>query len=1039
MKPQQGLMALFMHHPVAANLLMVLMLLAGGLGLLKMNVQFLPNFAIDIITVEIPWPGAAADDVEKGLIYPLERELRAVDNVKLLQAQARQNVAFFLIEFQDGSDMIRASEQVRDAVARVRNFPPDSEKPIIERVSSNERIASLLIYGPSNLEELRALTWQSERELLDAGISKISVIGLPREEISIEFSPGMLKQLGRSLPELAQLIAAESQDIPAGLLGRSTAGQNLRAVQKKRSIGAFEQLRIPSDTEGQSLLLSHIANIRSDIVEEEPRIFYQGKPAVELRLYRTQQDSALQMARIAHDWLVRAQAKAGDGVEFLLFNEAWLLIRDRIHTLLYNGLGGLILIVSLLFIFLNARVALWISVGIPTALMAAMFILYLNDGSIDMISLFAFILTLGIVVDDTIVVGEQAASNLSAHTRPDEAILQACQKMLPAISASSLTTISAFLPLMLIGGTIGTVLFAIPLVVVCVILASIVECFFVLPGHLYHSALRGGMVAQTQWRQRLERAFIRFRQRRFKPLLRKALIYHPLVMLITLALMALVIALFAGGYLKFTFFPTPDGNSIRANVQFAAGTPEPVRLDFLHRLQASGVETVHALAAKEKIAEPIVVQFIKLNRSDISDFRANLGESYATVNLELLSVDKRRFRNQQVLHAWRQAMVLPAYVQSLAITAPRGGPPGQDIDIEVSGQNIADIQAALMRIEGFLMRLPGVIGIVDTLPLAQESVVFSLNARGKALGLSIGELGRQLRAGVNGEIIQRFNEPHEEIEVKVRLDKSLRESQGLLSQVLIKTPQNTMVPLLDVIDKQYKKQAEIIIHNDYQLSANLQADVDAQMANANEVYARLRAELLPELARKYNVSFRFEGQARHQAETLADIRIGLFLALGLIYIILAWVFGSYSRPLIILAVIPLGLIGAMLGHWFMGLDITLLSLFGLFGLSGILTNDAIILINEYQLLRQQGMRVVAALVEASSLRFRAIALTSITTIAGLTPLLFERSLQAQFLIPMACSITFGLVFATVLLLVVLPVLLMYLEYGQRQGKLPRLP
>ena len=1037
MNLRHGLIEIFMRHPVAANLLMALMLLGGVIGLLKMNVQFLPNFQINDITITIPWPGASADDVEKSIIYPLERELRSVDNIKRIEAQARQNTAVVRIEFNDGADMSKASEEVRDAIDRVPNFPANSEKPVINRIESDERIASILLYGPAQLDELRPIAWQAERELLNAGISRVEVIGLPQQEISIEFTPAMLAQLKSSLPQIAQLIAQESQDIPAGLLGRASAGQNLRAVEKKRNIQAFEEMRIPVNNNGKTVLLRHIAKIRLDVAEEEPRLLYEGKPAVELRLYRTNKDNALEMAKIAHAWLDKRQMEFGSGIKLKIFNESWILIQERIDTLLYNGLSGLALIILVLFIFLNRSVAYWVSLGIPVSVMAAMFILYLYDGSINMVSLFAMILTLGIIVDDTIVIGEQSLSNLNTNEQPDYAILDACSKMMPAILSSSLTTISAFLPLMLVGGIIGTILFSIPMVVICVILASIIEGFLVLPGHLYHSALHTDILKQNALRQRLDKAIIQFRQRQFKPLLRKSLINHQIVSVATLGSMIFVIALFMGGHLKFTFFPTPDSNIIKANVQFVAGTPESRRLEFLQYLQQSGVETAKRLAEAENIDNPVTITFSTLNRTDINDFANNEGEQYATVLIELISGDRRNFTNQIMMREWRAAITIPDYVDSLALTSPRGGPPGADIDIQINGSNVANIKTALIKISEALHQVPGVMGIEDTLPYAQEQIIFALNERGKALGLKTEDIGRQIRASLNGEIVQKFNNPDEEIEVRVRLDKSIRENRGLLSRLLVKTPQNTLVPLTEVITLEYKKLPEIIIHNDYQLSANVRAEVDVEIANANETLANLSTTLLPELAKKYEISFQFEGKAREQRETMRDILIGMFTALVLIYIILAWVFSSYMLPLIVMAAIPLGLLGAMIGHWLMGLDLTLLSIFGLFGLSGIVINDSIILINEYQLLRAKRMKVLYAIVEASSLRLRAIFLTSITTIVGLTPLLFEQSLQAQFLIPMACSITFGLAFATVLLLIVVPVLIMYMEYF-RSGKKPQI-
>lgn len=1024
---QRGFIALFLNNPVAANLLMALMILGGIVGLLKMNVQFLPNFDINIVSVEIPWPGASADDVEKGIVYPLEKELRRVDNVKNLQVTARQNSALFIVEFIEGVDLSKASEQVRDAVSRVRTFPKDSEKPIIERIEPDERVASILLWGPKNLDELRVIAYQAERELLNKGISKTRIIGLPKKEIHIEFTLKKLNELQQSLPDLAQAIARESQDVPAGLLNRAQSGQNLRAIEKKRSIKAFEQMRIKTENPVESVQLSHIAHIQESISENEPRLYFNQKPAVELRLYRSNQDSALKAAKIAHDWIDSAKQRWGNSIQIDIFNESWILIKERIDTLIWNGAGGLLLIIILLFMFLNRSVAFWVSVGIPVSLLAAMFVLYLNNDSINMVSLFAFILTLGIIVDDTIVVGEQTLTNLSMKEDAHQSVLNACYKMLPAISASSLTTIAAFLPLMVVGGVIGNVLFTIPLVVICVIIASMVECFFVLPSHLFHSLINPDNRKISTFRNIFDLKIERIRRLWFKPLVKKALIYHPVVMLGTMSMLLLVTIIISFGYVKFSFFPTPDGNIIRANVQFVSGTPESKRLSWLNKIEQTGIRVINDMGQSEGIKKPVIIHYITLNRNDVDEFRANMGEQFSSITLELISNDKRQFTNQEVMSQWQALIKASDFIESVAITAPRGGPPGKDIDIEVSGLDIQNIKTALQRIREALLKIKGVNGIEDNLPLSQEQIVFKLSPLGESLGIGIDDIGRQLRAAINGELLQTYNTPDEEIEVRILLDKKTRESPDVLSQLLVKAPKGAMRPLPEIIDIGYKALPEVIIHNDYQLSANILAQVDSYMANTNQILSALQETLLPTLAKELNLSFKFKGRAEDQQQTLHDIRIGIFTALFLMYIILAWVFSSYSKPLIVMAAIPLGLIGALLGHLIMGLDVTLLSIFGFFGLSGIVINDSIILINEYQQLRLERMRVVAAISEAATRRLRAIFLTSITTIAGLTPLLFERSLQAQFLIPMACSISFGLAFATILLLLVIPVLLLYVE------------
>jgi multidrug efflux pump subunit AcrB len=1031
-KPKQGFIALFMKHKVAANLMMALMLLSGFIALNKMNIQFLPSFEIDVITVSVDWPGASAEDVEQGIIFPLERELRNLDNLKKINATARQSFGQVIMEFNEGTDMAKAMENVRDGVEKIDNFPRNSEKPIINRIEPYENIARILIYGPELLSELRPLAYKYERELLYKGIGKVEIVGLPEEEIAIQLSPQTLSHHQLSLPDVSQLIAKQSQDIPAGKVGSAQTAQNLRTLQKKRSLIELEKLPIITGQEGKFIRLGDISIIEKKLKQGDVRLFYQGKPAIELRLKRAESANALNQATIAKNWLSVTQNQLGNSLHLLMFEEKWTLIKQRIDTLIYNGLSGLCLIILILFIMLNRPIALWVTIGIPASVFASMLVLYIAGGSINMVSLFAFILTLGIIVDDTIVIGEQSLTNLEHNNTTSDSIIGACKKMSSAILSSSLTTISAFFPLLFVGGIIGTVLFDIPLVVICVIIASLIECFFILPGHLYHALKRKKGLKLTPFRQGVDARFNRFRDNHFRPFLKKCLNHSHLVITTTLSLLLICISIVFGGYIKFNFFPTPDSQLVIANVNFISGTAEDKRVDFLNYLDRTANNTISQLSTKYDLKKLLVTNFSMLNRVDINNFKYNIGEQYGSHFIELISSDKRPFDNLYFIRKWRQNIQLPTYVETLSITSPRGGPPGKDIDIQITGHNVVQIKKAVEYIKHKLYSFNGVSAIQDNLPFSQEQWIFELNAAGKALNLDTQSIGRQIRAAFQGEIVQTLNKPNEEVDVIVTLTKNAKDNLGTLHYLPIKTPNGDMVPLGNIVNFHHKNSPELILHSDTNLSANIQAEVDPKLNNANEILANLEKTLMPKVKSIFHIQYSFKGKAEEQQQTLHDINIGLIVALCLIYIILSWVFSSYALPLIVMSAIPLGLIGAIVGHIVMQIDLTLLSIFGLFGLSGIVINDSIILVNEYQHLKKQNYPVIVAIIQASCHRLRAVILTSVTTIAGLTPLLFERSLQAQFLIPMATSITFGLVFATFLILVVIPIMILYAENLKEQ-------
>lgn len=1024
---QRGLISRFAFHHVAANLLMAAMLLVGVFALLKLNTQFLPNFNIEIVSVNVVWNGASAEDIEKSITNPLEREFRDLDGLKKMDSASVSGATRIYIEFEQGSNMAKALEDVRERVTRVRNLPPDSEEPVVIRVARYERIASLVFTGPKDIAELRPLVREVEQELLDAGIAKIDIFGLPEEEIAVQIPLAKLADLNLTLAQVADRIAQRSQDIPAGTVAKSEIGRQLRSLNQRRSIKEFETLPILSDRQGRLIRLGDIAKIERRAQDDEIITLYQGKPAVEMRLLRTESANALSSANILHRWLTVKKPELGESVQVHVYDENWQYIQERIDLLLKNGFGGMMLIILILYLFLNRRVAFWVVIGIPASFMAAIAALYLAGGSINMVSLFAMIMSLGIIVDDTIVVGEQTLTNLHAGQHIREAVVNAAYKMLIPVSASSLTTICAFLPLFLISGIIGKILFAIPLVVICVIIASLLECFFVLPGHLYHSYRNKKQEREFVFREHFKVYFNKFRDGPYTRFIERSLHWRGVTICSALGAFLLALGVIIGGHIKFTFFPSPEGQMLIADVRFTVGTPAKKVDAFLKHLDNT-LQATNA-AIKANIGQDIVRTAVTFkNYARINNYQANQGEQYASKRIELLSPDNRRISNEEFIKAWKKRIKIPAGIEFFSVYATRGGPPGEDIDVLFTGSDPDTLKRAAVELANVLTTIPGVSDIKDDLPFGQKQLIYKLNVTGSALGLTTQSIGSQLRAAFNGRIAQIFHEPNEEIEVRVVLPDEERYTLATLEQFPVILPNsNRTVPLGTVVDLHFRAGPEILLHTDTKLGVHVTAKIDAKVNNTNAVVAQLQAKAIPDITARYNLKHSLRGKAEEQAETFADMRYGVLLGLILIYIILAWVFNSYTWPITVMLAIPLGLTGAIFGHYLMGIDLTILSIFGLFGLSGIVINDSIILITEFKLIRAQGISTNAAIVQASCNRLRAVLLTSLTTIAGLTPLLFERSLQAQFLIPMACSISFGLAYATILILIVVPTSLSLVE------------
>jgi multidrug efflux pump subunit AcrB len=1020
---QQNLVGIFAQHKVAANLLMFMMIMAGIWGLSKLNTQFLPNFALDFITVMVVWTGATAEDVETSVTIPIEQELRTLDGVHKMDSTSTNGFSTIVLEYEEGTDMGWALDQVKEKVALLRNLPSNAEKPEISRVIRYEQIARLLITGPSDAKELRHLARRLERELLARGISQINIDGLPDEEIAIQISTRQLEELGLTLPQIANKITSFSRDIPAGSIGRDNVARQLRSLEQRRDELAFAQLPLIVEQSGRYIKLEDVATITRRPLNNEVRITYQGKPAVELTLNRTEQHDSLKSAKILQTWLEETRPKLPPGVELHVYNQAWELIDQRISLLLKNGLGGLVLVIAILLLFLNGRIAFWVAVGIPISLMGMLAVLYIAGGSINMVSLFAMIMALGVVVDDAIIVGEDGFAHFQIGEQPLLAAEGGAQRMLAPVTAASLTTISAFLPLMLIGGIMGNILFAIPMVMVCVLIASLIECFFVLPGHLRHSFHNIHHAKPNRFRTKLENGFNHIRDFYFRPFVTVIITFRWSVLAMMLAAMMLAIGLLAGGRMNFTFFPSPEGIIIIGNANFVAGT-SPERVDvFLEHLE----KTLYA-TDKELGGNIVKVAVLRHGTAVSGEGTSRIGDQFGSLMVELTSPDSRTVRNKQFLKAWQEQIHKPAGLESLILMEPKAGPPGRDIDIRLNGNDADNVKAAALELKNVIKTFPGVSGIEDDMPYGREQWIYSLTPQGMAFGLTVESVGQQLRAAFDGHLTQIFQVGDDEVEVRVMLPDNERYSLASLENFMLQLPNGARVPFSTAVQVTTQRGFEAIRHAEGLLATQVSADVDKAVNNSNKILANLTENFLPDLSARHGVEYTFEGRAADQAETLGDMVRGLVFAIALMYMILAWQFASYGWPLIVMSVIPFGLVGAIFGHWVMGFDLTILSLFGFFGLSGIVVNDSIVLVTFYRHLREDGVPVHEALVEAACQRLRAVLLTSLTTIFGLMPLLFETSLQAQFLIPMATSIAFGLMFSTVLVLLAVPALLSIYEH-----------
>ena len=1008
-------------HKVAANVLMLLAFVLGTIGITRMNVQFFPTFELDVISVRVVWTGASAEDVELGITAPLEERLKTVDGLKKMSSTSAQGVASITLELHEDTDALLALDQVRQRVDEFRNLPRDAETPEVSRVSRYEPIARLLVRGGS-VEELRPWVRRFESELLAAGIDRITLTGLPEERIAIEIPAAALETLGLSLVQVGERVGQLARDFPAGIAGEADGAREIRGLEQRRSADAFAPLPVVSDALGV-VRLGEIARLTREPCNNELALFERGDAVVELQLQRSESGHSLQAASVLEDWLEKTRPTLPPSIRLEVFDAQWQLISERIELLVNNGLSGLLLVVAVLYFFLPGRVAFWVMVGVPTAFLATLALMYMLGGTINMMSLFALIMALGIIVDDAIVVSEDADTHRHLGEGPAQAALGGARRMLWPVVASSLTTVAAFLPLMMVGGIIGNILGDIPFVMVAVICASLLECFLILPAHLRGALAGAAALEHSALRTRIDAGFARFRDGPFRRLVERALAWRGATVAFTFGLMVLAVGLIAGGRIGFVFFPTPEGQVIYANATFVAGTPRAQTEAFLGELERA------LFAAEEELGGGRVQTAVARLGGTISSGSGGSarGDQLAGIMVELVPPDTREVRNERFLAVWREKLPAVAGLELLTFTARQSGPPGRDINIRLTGDDADALKAAALELAETLKSIPGVSEPEDDMPYGREQLVYRLTPAGEALGLTTESLGRQLRAAFDGALAQLVQVGRDELEVRVMLPREERSRLDVFERINVSLPDGRFVPLASVASWESRRGFEALRHAQGRLAVEVSAAVDSHVSNANVVQTELERDTLPRLAHQYGFEFSFEGRSADQRETLADMKAGMVLGLGLIYLVLVWSFSSWSWPLVVMSAIPLGLAGAIFGHWLLGIDLTILSMFGLFGLAGIVVNNSIILVSLFKELQHKGAGLQEALVGASCGRLRAVLLTSLTTVGGLTPLLFERSLQAQFLIPMAASIAFGLGFSVLLVLFFVPALLSLLE------------
>ena len=1005
-----GPVRFFTRHGTAANLLMVLLCIAGLLALERLNTQLLPTRENPRVAIRVSWPGASATDIDKAVIRNLEPVLRYLDGVEDFFGQAREGSAYMAVQFRRDMDPDAVLQEVQKAVDDVTTLPKDMDPPKVRLVRRYERVAKILVTGPFSERELKKWALRIRDGLLAAGIDRVTMTGARDDEIVVRVSERDLARHHLSMEDISRAIARESRDMPAGSL---RGGLNRTVHGSGRADTAAEIAAIPlrSSRGGEKLLMGDVAEVRETFDADQVRGMYHGQPAIRLEVQRTPRADTLETNRILHAYMAKLRPTLPKGLEARIFDVRAQYLQDRIRLLFVNGLQGLAIVLVVLFLFLNARIALWVAAGIPVAMLATLAIMWVSGQSINMFSLFALILTLGIIVDDAIVVGEHAATLRARGLSPEEAAEHGAMRMMAPVLAATLTTIVAFLPTFFFGGRVGDMLTALPLVVISALLASLVECFLILPAHLRHAL--AGMGEAGRFRRVFDDGFAAFREKAFTPLARLAYDWRHAFLAGGVALLMVSVAMVMSGRLRFNFFPSPEPEYISASIALQSGAPREKTMEALGIVEDALMRVQRRLGHGEKLVDTTFAWLGKLGYTS--------GDHLAQLDVQLTPSEERGVRTRDIIRAWKRAVPpIPGMAQFSIGVRRHGGAP-RDLEIRLRGDDPFRIKRAALEIEDALSAIDGIRSVDDDLPWGKRDVRISLNQRGRAMGFSIDDVSAQVRRALQGEVVRRFARGSREIAVRIRMTGRGRGMQAL-QELHLRAPNGSYVPLHAMADLKERASFDTIFRRDGKMSIMVGADIDSKRLTLVEARRKVREAGVKEIAASHGVELSMGGGLEEQRRGFSDLQKGLLLALALIYIVLAWVFESYLRPFIVMAIIPFGVIGMVAGHLLMGMDLTMLSLVGLLGLSGIIVNDSIILVARADERLAGGETPREAATGAARDRLRAVLLTSLTTMGGLAPLMFEKSIQAQFLIPMAVTITFGLAAGTLFVLLLVPAL-----------------
>ena len=1020
------------RNAVFGNIVFGLILVAGIMAVNSMKRELFPDFSLDEITIEVPYPGASPNEVKEGVIAKLEEAVDGMEGIAAYATRSEENGGNVEINVKHGYRTADVLDRVRSRVGAISTFPGGAEKPIITEALHRTEVMKL--YVAANAPELRlkelAYRIRDELRLLD-GVSQIELFGIRDDEIHIEISEERLRTYGLTLKDVAASITRNNLNLAGGAIRTDGRDVRIRTLGRRTTGKALASVAVMAGTNGSTVPLGRLADIRDGFTDDADTVTVNGRPAVILEIYKTRREDALEISAAVGSYIQNKQSRIPETVKLGIFYDLTDDLRSRIDLLVKNGLLGLCLVLLLLWMFLDLRLSFWAGMGIPVSILGALVVVWSMGGTLNMLSLFGLITVLGIVVDDAILVSEAVYHHLQKGLSPVDAAVEGVLEVGLPVTAAILTTVIAFLPLAFIGDVIGKFLAILPMVVIPCLTISLVECLFLLPTHLAHGLKKKRPSGQPAFPRspRVEKLLFfhvrvgkwmeAFSERRYLPLLKKALAGRYVLLCGALCLLLLIVGLVLGGVVKFDVLPESGSTLISASVAMHGGTPAEVTRKAVDRVEEAlktlddGLKPGGGFLIKNRMT--VVGRTI----SEEPEAGRHVGGVQALVDLK----SRPEADIKALLLHWEQAAGPVPGVESIVFETRTEGPPGDPIEVWIRGHDIEALNKAAGDIIEELRKIHGVHQIRSDMTSTIDELHFTLKPEARTLGLTHDELARQVRSAFYGKEAVRFHRGRGDVRIKVRYTQKEREKIDTLHNLRITTPKGHQLPLLSVARMTVSKGVDVIKRMDGLRCVTVTAAVDFSKTNPDEIIDDLSGGFLAKLTQKYpGLNLSFEGEEKHMQDALGSLYVGFPLAILAVYIVVATLFQSYVQPFIILLTVPFGIVGGIGGHLLMGYDLSLMSIFGMVALSGIVVNDAIMLIQRMNDNLALGQPFFTAVEQACRRRFRAILLTTISTLAGLAPLIIETSHQAKFIIPMAISISAGLVFATLLTLFLVPCL-----------------